>query len=98
AARAMADKGAREIYAVCTHAVLSGEALERIENSPIKKVVITDSVANDKRQLSDKYVVVSCADLFGEAIGNARSPHCLIVNPQIIRIRTHSNRRKPEGT
>lgn len=68
AAEAMADKGAAEIYAVCTHAVLSGKALERIEKSPIKKLVITDSISNDNRRLSEKYMVVSCAGLLGEAI------------------------------
>lgn len=68
AAQAMIDNGANEVYAVCTHAVLSGSALERIEQSPIKKIVITDSISNEFRSLSDKYIVVSCAALFGEAI------------------------------
>ncbi len=68
AAQAMADSGAKEIYAVCTHAVLSGQALERIEESPIKKIVVTDSISNDNRKLSDKYIVVPCAELLGEAI------------------------------
>ena len=44
AAQAIKDAGAEEVYACCTHAVLSGPALERINNSVIKEVVVTDSI------------------------------------------------------
>jgi ribose-phosphate pyrophosphokinase len=68
AAHALADQGAKDIYAICTHAVLSGEAQERIESSPIKKIIITDSIDVSAKGLSDKYIVISCAGIFGEAI------------------------------
>jgi len=68
AAQVLADRGAKDIYAVCTHAVLSGKALERIEKSPIKKIIITDSIDVSAKGLSDKYIAVSCAQMFGEAI------------------------------
>ncbi|MEW6050769.1 MAG: ribose-phosphate pyrophosphokinase [Candidatus Zixiibacteriota bacterium] len=60
--------GALDIYAACTHGVLSGPSLERIEKSPLKKVIISDSIDQSKKSLSDKYVVLSCAELIGEAI------------------------------
>lgn len=68
AAAAIAEKGAKEIYAVCTHAVLSGQAIERIEKSPIRKIIMTDSINGENRVLSDKFRFVSCAELLGEAI------------------------------
>ncbi|HDL04148.1 MAG: ribose-phosphate diphosphokinase [Candidatus Zixiibacteriota bacterium] len=68
AASAMAEAGALEIMAICTHAVLSGNAIERINNSPIKKIFISNSIDVEKKKLSDKFHIMSCANLFGEAI------------------------------
>jgi ribose-phosphate pyrophosphokinase len=68
AADYLRDKGALEVYAACTHGVLSGSAIERIEKSPIRKMIISDSIDQSKRTLSEKYEILSCAELIGEAI------------------------------
>jgi len=68
AAAALKENGCGKIYACAAHGVLSGKALERLDNSPIEKVIISDSIDNSARSLSDKFVVLSCADLFAEAI------------------------------
>jgi ribose-phosphate pyrophosphokinase len=68
AAETLAEKGALDIYAVCTHPVLSGSAVERINNSPIKKMIISDSISVENRMLPEKFLVLPCANLFGEAI------------------------------
>ncbi len=62
------EQGAREVYAAVTHGVLSQGSSARIDRSPIKKLLITDSVENQPVQFSDKIEVVSVAPLFGEAI------------------------------
>lgn len=60
-------EGARRVYASCVHPVLSGPALERIENSRLEGLAVTNSIAlNGKR--SDKIIVLSVAPLLGEAI------------------------------
>lgn len=59
--------GAREVYATVTHGVLSGDALQAIETSPIKKLFITDTISAD-RHLGKKIEVVSVGDTFGDAI------------------------------
>jgi len=66
AAQMIKDRGAKSIHAFATHAVLSGPALERIENSPIEKLVVTDSIPIAK--ISPKIEVVSVAKLFAETI------------------------------
>ncbi|SYZ74163.1 phosphoribosylpyrophosphate synthase [Candidatus Zixiibacteriota bacterium] len=68
AAEALAAAGALDIYAVCTHPVLSGNAVSRIDDCVIKKMIISDSINVENKDLSDKFVVLSCANLFGEAI------------------------------
>lgn len=60
--------GARAIYAGCTHGVLSGPAIERIQNSPIKELVITNTIPLPKEKQIDKIKVLSIAPLFAEAI------------------------------
>ncbi|UUX32949.1 ribose-phosphate diphosphokinase [Fundicoccus culcitae] len=67
-AEALLEKGAKEVYACCTHAVFSGPAIERLENSQIKKVVVTDSILLDESKQMDKLEVVSVAQLMAEAI------------------------------
>ena len=60
--------GAREIYAGCTHGVLSDRAIERIEQSSIKEFVITNTIPVPKEKQIDKLTVLSIAPLFAEAI------------------------------
>src|SRR5699024_3190954 len=68
AANALSEAGATEVYACCTHPVLSGPAIERIENSALKKVVVTDSINLPESKLSNKIEQVSVAELMGDAI------------------------------
>ena len=69
AATAMVKAGAKNVYACCTHAVLSGKAMERINSSDLKKLVITDTIpTKEKIYNSDKVEVLSVADLIGETI------------------------------
>jgi ribose-phosphate pyrophosphokinase len=68
AADFLVRQGAKEIYACCTHAVLSGRSLELIEKSSIKKVVISDTIDVEKKKLSDKFELTSVSKIFGEAI------------------------------
>jgi ribose-phosphate pyrophosphokinase len=69
AAAALMEAGAAEVSAYITHGVLSGAAMQRVESSVLKELVITDSIESSERQAaSPKLRVVSCADLIGEAI------------------------------
>lgn len=68
AAKAISESGAKEVYACCTHPVLSGPAMERIENSNIKELVVTNSIALAPEKKIDKVVELSVAPLIGEAI------------------------------
>ena len=65
---ALQKNGARDIYACCTHAVLSGNCLEKIEKSPIKKLVISDTIDQKGKKLSEKIKILSVSKIFGEAI------------------------------
>jgi len=69
AAEALMAKGAKSIYACATHGVFSGEAIRRIENSPISKVVVTDSIYFDKeKNNSSKIEILSISSLIADAI------------------------------
>ena len=69
AARALMQAGARSVYAVVTHAVLSGPAIKRIEESPIEEMIVTDSIAmRDDARDCKKVKVVSVSGLLAEAI------------------------------
>jgi ribose-phosphate pyrophosphokinase len=68
AADLLKELGARQIVAACTHALLSGEAIPRIEASAITKLLVTDTIAIPDEKKIDKIEVVSAAPLFGEAI------------------------------
>jgi len=61
-------RGAREVYAACTHPVLSGPAVERLALSPIKEVVVTDTIPLPPHKRLDKITVLSVAPLLGESI------------------------------
>jgi ribose-phosphate pyrophosphokinase len=67
-AKALAKYGAGDVYACCTHAVLSPPAVERIENSNIKELIITNTIPLTSDKLSPKIKVLSVAPIFGEAI------------------------------
>ena len=68
AANALMDLGATEVYAACTHGVLSGPAIDRINQSVIKELVMLDTIAWPKRDDLDKFTSLSVAPLFAEAI------------------------------
>lgn len=68
AAEALLKIGAKEVYACCTHGVLSGPAIERLENSPIKEVVILNTIPVQADKKIDKIKVLSVAPIFAEAI------------------------------
>jgi ribose-phosphate pyrophosphokinase len=68
AAVALKESGCGKIFACAAHGVLSGKALERLDKSPIEQVIISDSIDNSRRNLPGKFVVLSCADIFAEAI------------------------------
>lgn len=66
--KALLDRGATEVYSCCTHPIFSGPAIQRMAASPVKEVVVTDTVpVNGDRKL-DKITVLSMASLIGEAI------------------------------
>ena len=68
-AEALVAEGAREIYACCTHPVLSGSAIERLQKSPVKELVVTDTIALRKEaQECRKITALSIAELLGEAV------------------------------
>lgn len=60
--------GATEVYAAASHAVLSGPAIERISNSPIKEVILLDTIAMPEEKLIDKFTILPVAPYFAEAI------------------------------
>jgi ribose-phosphate pyrophosphokinase len=67
AAEALRDQGALEIIAACTHPLLSGPAYERIENSALSKLVVTNTIPLPRP--SERIEVVTVADMFSDAIG-----------------------------
>ena len=68
AANAAKDNGAKSVTAVATHALLSGPAIERIKESAIKKLIVTDTVFIPENKKLDNMEIVSVAQVFGEAI------------------------------
>ena len=67
-AQALTEHGAKEVIACCTHAVLSGPAIKRLQQSVISKVIVLDTIELDASKRIDKIEVVSIADVFAEAI------------------------------
>lgn len=67
-AELLKKEGARTVYACCTHAVLSGPANKRIDDSDIEKLIVTNSIPHDSAKISKKIVQLSVAKLLGEAI------------------------------
>ena len=67
-AKALKERGAKEVYASCSHAVLSGQALERIEESPIKELVYANTIYIPEEKKLDKMVPLCVGDLIAKAI------------------------------
>ncbi|KAB2332251.1 ribose-phosphate diphosphokinase [Cytobacillus depressus] len=67
-AQALIENGAKAVYVCCTHAVLSGTAIERIESSSIKELVVTNTIKLDEEKCIDKITLLSVAPLLVEAI------------------------------
>ncbi len=67
-AKALVDNGAKRVVACCSHAVLSGPAIERLQASPLDKIVVLDTIELPPEKRIDKIEIISVADLFAEAI------------------------------
>ncbi|UFJ40537.1 ribose-phosphate diphosphokinase [Brevibacillus humidisoli] len=68
AANALVEAGAKDVYACCTHPVLSGPAIERIDNSKIRELVVTNTIPLSPDKMIDKIKILSVAPIIGEAI------------------------------
>ncbi|GAK07795.1 LOW QUALITY PROTEIN: ribose-phosphate pyrophosphokinase [Geomicrobium sp. JCM 19038] len=73
AANALIENGAKAVYACCTHPVLSGPAISRIEGSPIKELVITNSIQLPEDKQSHKITTLSIAPLVADAINRVHN-------------------------
>lgn len=70
AAQALIDNGAKSVRALCTHPVLSGPAYERIEESILEELIVTDTIPLKSDKVTSKIKVLSCGKLFARAIRN----------------------------
>jgi ribose-phosphate pyrophosphokinase len=70
AANAIKELGANDVYACATHGVLSGPAIERIQSSAIKEMILLNTVPVPKEKLISKIRVLSVAPLLSEAMSN----------------------------
>ena len=69
AAKALKEKGAKDVYVYITHAVLSGEAIHKLERSQIKKLITTDTIDNSKKiAKTNKIEIISIAPMISEAM------------------------------
>ncbi|MBR2420025.1 MAG: ribose-phosphate pyrophosphokinase, partial [Rikenellaceae bacterium] len=68
AANMLMVKGAKSVRAVATHAILSGPAYERINNSALEEVIVTDTIPLDQTKDLSKFTVLSVADIFADVI------------------------------
>ena len=69
AAKTLLQKGAKEVYVYVTHGVLSGEAVKKIKNSKIKKLIVTDTIDNqDKIKKASNIEVLTISNMMAEAI------------------------------
>lgn len=75
AADVMLEKGALSVRAICTHAILSGAAYEKIENSALTELIVTDSIPLKKE--SNKIRVISCAELFADVMHMVQNNHSI---------------------
>lgn len=67
-AKALKERGAKSVYACATHGVLSGPAIERIQDSVIDELVILDTICQPEDRKTDKIKFLSVSDVFAEAI------------------------------
>lgn len=67
-ATALVDRGAREVHACCTHGVLSADAIQRVENSVLRSLLITDTIPLPDHKHHEKIQVISVAPLLADAI------------------------------
>lgn len=79
AAEALIQRGAKKVYACCTHPVLSGPAIEKLKNSSIQEVVVTDTIPLNEDKMFDKITVLSIAPLFAEALRRIHSEHSVSI-------------------
>ncbi len=78
AAGVMMERGAKSVRAICTHAILSGNAYERIEDSQLEELIVTDSIPLKKE--SSKIKVLSCAPLFAGVMQNVQNNQSISSN------------------
>lgn len=78
AADVMMERGAKSVRAICTHAILSGKAYERIENSQLEELIVTDSIP--LRQTSGKIRVLTCASLFADVMKSVQNNESISSN------------------
>ncbi len=71
AADLMIDRGAKSVRAICTHAILSGDAFEKIEKSKLEELIVSDSITSKKSH--SKIKVLSCSKLFAEVMESVHS-------------------------
>ena len=79
AAEALKERGAKEVYACATHAVLSGPAIDRLKASCIKQVILTDTIPLSDEKRFDKITVLPIAPLFAEALRRIHSEHSVSI-------------------
>ena len=68
ASEAAINKGAKSVTAIATHGVLSGPAIDRLRNAPIKNLVVTDTILISEEKKLDNMEIITVADVFGAAI------------------------------
>lgn len=67
-AKALAERGAKEIFAACTHGIFSGDAIAKLDASPVRQVISTDTIPVSSERRTGKLVVLSVAPLLADAI------------------------------
>lgn len=72
-AKALIERGAKEVYAACTHGVLSGDAPSRLIESPIKQIIVTDTIPLPQEIQNNRFVSVSVGGLLADAIQRIHS-------------------------
>lgn len=75
AAKAVIEKGAKEVYACATHGVLSGPAIKRLQESPIKELLLLDTISLNNDKKIDKIKIISVSNIFSQAISRIYSNH-----------------------
>ncbi len=78
AADLMIERGAKSVRAICTHPILSGSAYDRLENSKLEELIVTDSIP--LKQKSNKIRVVSCANLFADVMNKVHKNESISSN------------------